>query len=462
MDAKRQKTQQLRLSFFAEGKGETRKTAERVEASKARNGTESSAGTERLMEEVVERGNLLDALKRVKRNRGSPGIDGMTVHELDAHLEIYWPDIRKQLMEGTYRPQPVRRVEIPKPNGGGVRKLGIPSVLDRLVQQMLLQVLQKRLDPTFSEHSYGFRPGRSAHQAIAKSQGYIKEGRQWVVDMDLEKFFDRVNHDRLMDLLSKRVEDKQVLKLVRAFLNAGVLEDGLVSPTKEGTPQGGPLSPLLSNIVLDELDRELERRGHVFVRYADDCNIYVRSERAGRRVMKGVTRFLEHKLKLKVNRHKSAVDTANRRKFLGFSFQVSGDFKRLIAPQAITRFKAEVRRLTRKKGGASIERTIQRVNVYLRGWIGYFGLCETPSVLRRLDAWIRRRLRCIIWRQWKTAKNRYKELRRRDVNRDLAERTAKSSKGPWHLSCSMATNVALSIGHFDDLGLLRLGPRTPA
>jgi RNA-directed DNA polymerase len=325
---------QLTLDFRSTPTGEARKTrTEAVESRQAAHAIESPAGTNRLMEEVCERANLREALRRVKANKGSPGGDGMTIDEITEYLKQHWPAIREQLLSGTYEPKPVRRVEIPKPDGVGLRKLGIPTVLDRFIQQAVMQVLQKQWDPTFSEHSYGFRPGRSAHQAVAQAQRYIAEGYNWTVDFDLEKFFDRVNHDKLMSRIAKRVEDKRLLKLIRAFLNAGVMENGLVSPSVEGTPQGGPLSPLLSNLVLDELDRELERRGHRFVRYADDSNVYVRSERAGQRVMESVTRFITQKLKLKVNEAKSAVARPSERKFLGFSFSAGPEVKRIIAPK---------------------------------------------------------------------------------------------------------------------------------
>ena len=458
MVVKRQKKQiQLKLPFTVEGEGEALSFTGRVEAAMARNGTESPAGTEWLMEEVVEDENLLEALKRVKQNRGGPGIDGMTVNDLASHMKKNWSGIRRQLLTGTYRPQPVKRVEIPKPNGG-MRKLGIPTVTDRLIQQMLLQVLQKRLDPTFSDHNYGFRPGRSAHQAVVQAQKYIQEGRKWVVDIDLEKFFDQVNHDKLMGLLAKRIKDKRILRLVRAFLRTGVMENGLVSPTKEGTPQGGPLSPLLSNIVLDVLDRELEKRGHRFVRYADDCNIYVKSKRAGHRVMKSITRFLEKKLKLKVNSLKSAVDRVSKRKFLGFSFTIGKQAKRRIAPQAIEQFKAKVRYLTQRATGKSLDDTMNELTKYLKGWLAYFGFCETPSVLRKLDNWLRRRLRSKLWKQWETPKNRFKELYRRGVSEVEAARTAMSSKGPWRISMCKAMCIATPIEFFDAIGLPRLAP----
>src|SRR5215467_13326855 len=336
MSGKRQKNQpeQGKLAFPVESRSDAPKAAEEgTETLVAKRQTESLAGTERLMEEVCELENCKQALQRVKANKGSPGVDGMTVEELPEYLKQHGLEIGEQLRNGTYQPQPVRRVEIEKPEGGGMRKLGIPTVLDRFVQQAVLQVLQKRWDPTFSEHSHGFRPGRSAKQAVHEAQQYIAEGYRWVVDLDLEKFFDRVNHDRLLAAVAKRVADKRMLKLIRAFLEAGVMEDGLVSSLDEGTPQGGPLSPLLSNLVLDELDRELERRGHRFVRYADDCNLYVGSERAGQRVMESVTRFITHRLKLKVNQAKSAVARPQERKFLGFSFTVGPDVKRIIAPK---------------------------------------------------------------------------------------------------------------------------------
>jgi len=426
-----------------------------TESLAAERGTESPAGTERLMEEVVERENVQEALKRVKANKGSPGVDGMTVHALPDHLKEHWPAIWEQLLSGTYEPQPVRRVEIPKPDGG-VRKLGIPTVLDRLIQQAVMQVLQRRWDRTFSEHSHGFRPRRSAHQAVAEAQQHVAAGYRWVVDLDLEKFFDRVNHDKLMGQGAKRVADKRVLKLIRAFLNAGVMENGLVSPVDEGTPQGGPLSPLLSNLVLDELDRELERRGHRFVRYADDCNIYVRSERAGQRVMESVTRFISKQLKLKVNQAKSAVARPQERKFLGFSFTRSREPKRRIAPKAKVRFKQRVRELTGRTRGVSLERMVRELATYLRGWRSYFGFCQTPWVLVHLDSWIRRRLRSVLWAQWKRVRRRRAELEQRGVSREWAKKTACSNLGPWRLSQDPSICQALPMAFFDALGLPRL------
>jgi RNA-directed DNA polymerase len=410
------------------------------------------------MEEVCERENLKQALKRVKANKGAPGVDGMTVQALPAYLREHWPTIRASLLEGTYQPQPVRRVEIPKPDGGGVRKLGIPSALDRLVQQAVLQVLQRQWDPTFSDSSYGFRPGRSAHQAVARAQDYIQAGYRWVVDLDLEKFFDRVNHDILMSRVAKRVSDKRLLKLIRSFLTAGVLENGLVGATDEGTPQGGPLSPLLSNLMLDELDKLLEQRGLRFVRYADDSNVYVRTERAGRRVMAGLKAFLAGKLKLKVNESKSAVARPHTRKFLGFTFSDREQVKRCIAPKALARFKERIRELTQRTRGISVDQLIGTLKRYLTGWRGYFGYCETPRVLRRLDEWIRRRLRCFLWKQWRRGRTRFEELVARGVHRNLAAQTAGSPHGVWRLSCSPALSKALSNRYFRSLGLPSVAP----
>src|SRR5215813_13337914 len=346
---------------------------------------ESPAVIEQLMEEVCNRENLVRAWKRVRQNKGSPGVDGMTIDDARDYLREHWPSIRSRLLRGTYQPQPVKRVEIPKPDGG-VRKLGVPCVVDRLIQQALLQVLQERWDPTFSRHSYGFRPGRSAHQAIAQAQQYVAAGYSIVVDLDLEKFFDRVNHDSLMARVAARVTDKRVLKLIRAFLKAGVMEDGLVSPVDEGTPQGGPLSPLLSNLVLDDLDKELTRRGHHFCRYADDCNIYVRSRRAGERVMASVSRFLTQKLRLRIKETKSAVAQPEERKFRGFSISNDGSERR-IAPKALDKFKTQIRDLTRRTRGISLPQLIEDLTPYFIGWRGYFGFCQTPRVLSNLEAW---------------------------------------------------------------------------
>ena len=395
---------------------------EGTESSMAKRKAESPAIGEQLMEEVIERENLRQALRRVKANKGSPGVDGMGVEELTGYLNEHWPSIREHLLSGIYKPQPVKRVEIAKP-GGGIRKLGIPTVLDRFIQQAVMQVLQRRWDRTFSQRSYGFRPNRSAHQAVAQAQQYVAAGYRWVVDIDLEKFFDRVNHDKLMGEVAKRITDKRMLKLIRAYLNAGVMENGLVSAMEEGTPQGGPLSPLLSNIVLDELDQELERRGHRFVRYADDCNIYVGSRRAGQRVMESITGFLTTRLKLRVNSEKSAVGRPWERKFLGFSFTLSREPRRRIAPQAVKRFRERVRGLTRRTRGVSLEEMVKQLTVYLRGWREYFGFCQTPSVLQSFDEWVRHRLRATAWKQWKQGRRRFAELRRRGVGKALAAQT---------------------------------------
>lgn len=386
----------------------------------------------------------------------------MTVDELPAYLKQHGREIGEQLRKGTYQPQPVKRVEIPKPDGGGVRKLGIPTVLDRFIQQAVLPVLQKRWDPTFSEHSHGFRPGRSARQAVHKAQQYIAEGHRRVVDLDLEKFFDRVNHDRLMAAVAERVADKRMLKLIRAFLKAGVMEDGLVSPVDEGAPQGGPLSPLLSNLVLDELDRELEQRGLHFVRYADDCNIYVSSKRAGQRVMESVTRFITHRLKLKVNQAKSAVARPEQRKFLGFSFTSEREPRRRIAPKAVARFKQRIQEQTRRTRGISLPQMVKEIATYLRGWLGYFGDSQTPSVLKSLESWLRRRLRSVVWKQWKRGRTRFRELRKRGVNRDLAAQTAGSPHGPWRIANSPALNIALPNAYFAELGLPPMVVRSSA
>jgi RNA-directed DNA polymerase len=376
----------------------------------------------------------------------------MTVVGITDYLKQHWPAIREQLLSGSYEPKPVRRVEIAKPDGG-IRKLGIPTVLDRFIQQAVMQVLQKQWDPTFSDHSYGFRPGRSAHQAVAKSQQYIAGGYGWVVDLDLEKFFDRVHHDKLMGQIAKRVEDKRLLKLIRAFLNAGVMENGLVSPSVEGTPQGGPLSPLLSNLVLDALDRELERRGLRFVRYADDSNIYVRSERAGQRVMESISRFITHRLKLKVNEAKSAVARPQDRKFLGFSFTAGPEVHRAIAPKALERFKQRIRDITRRAKGVSMETTMEELAPYLRGWRNYFGFCETPLVLISLTRWVRLRLRAAMWRQWKTPRRRRAALLALGVRPRLASNTAGSGRGPWYLARAKALSVGLSNAYLKSLGL---------
>ncbi len=454
MSGKRQKIQ-YSLALEPKDRGEAPAGGHQgVEPPMAASGPESPAKAEQLMEEVCERENLERAWKQVRKNKGGPGVDGMTIDDARDHLREHWPSIRTQLLEGNYQPQPVKRGEIPKPEGG-VRKLGVPCVVDRLIQQALLQVLQPRWDPTFSEHSYGFRPGRSAHQAVAQAHRYVAEGYGVVVDLDLEKFFDRVGHDSLLARVAARLSDKRVLKLIRAFLKAGVMEDGMVSPVEEGTPQGGPLSPLLSNIVLDDLDKELTRRGHRFCRYADDCNIYVCSHRAGQRVMASVSRFLTKKLRLKVNQAKSAVARPEARKFLGFSISNDGSERR-IAPQALAKFKARIRDLTRRTRGLSLEQVIEELAPYLIGWRGYFGFCQTPRVLTNLEAWIRRRLRMYLWRQWHNGHNRFKELRRRGVPKFNAAVAAGSPTGFWRMSGHPAVQMALRNHTFDSLGLPRI------
>jgi RNA-directed DNA polymerase len=423
----------------------------------AREPTERPMLSEHLMEEVFERHNLHAALKQVRANKGSPGVDGMSVDELPDFLKAHWPEIKDQLLDGSYRPMVIKRVEIPKPGSQEKRKLGIPCVLDRLIQQATLQVLQWRWDPTFSEFSYGFRPGRSAHQAVAQAQAYIEQGYPIVVDMDLEKFFDQVCHDRLMSRLAERIPDKRLLKLIRGYLQAGILEDGLVTPSKAGTPQGSPLSPFLSNVVLDELDKELEARGHRFCRYADDSNIYVRSLRAGERVMAGISRFITGRLKLKVNESKSAVDRPQNRSFLGFSFTGGKSAnRRKIAPKAMGRFKARVKEMTRRNQGRSLEQVVSALDPYLRGWTGYFGFCQTTSVLRDLDSWIRHRLRCLQWKQWKVYRRRKAELIKRGIRPELAHTSAFSAKGPWRISHTPGVRIALNNQFFDRMGLIRL------
>lgn len=454
MDARRP-NQQLDLPFTRTEAGEARPPVRQgVEASLTPPERESPApAAANLMEVICSSRNLSEAIRRVVANKGAPGVDGLTVRDLEAHWKGHGREIVSQLMSGTYKPAPVKRVKIPKPDGG-VRPLGIPTVVDRVIQQAVLQALQPIWEPTFSEHSYGFRPGRSAHQAVARAKGYITEGRAWVVDIDLEKFFDRVNHDKLMRALHGRIADRGVLTLIRAYLNAGVMEDGLVTPSQEGTPQGGPLSPLLSNIVLDELDKELERRGHAFVRYADDCNIYVQSETAGRRVMRSVSEFITRRLKLKVNQGKSAVDKPGRRKFLGFTFS---DKKAsvLVSGKALARFKDRVRELTGR--GVPARRLIGDLNVYLRGWAGYFGRCEAYWTLRDLDSWIRRRLRSLSWRAWRTPRKRFRELTRRGVDRSLAARMVRYWHSPWRASRSIALSTALpDLLWHNRLGLLSL------
>jgi RNA-directed DNA polymerase len=446
---------QLELALPMPGQGESlRRDVQEIEAVTARAERESPASTAHLMEAICDPDNIEAALRAVVRNKGAPGVDGITVKRLPGMLKARWSEIEDQLLRGRYQPQPVRRVKIPKP-AGGTRNLGIPTVIDRVIQQAVLQRLQPQWDPTFSEHSYGFRPGRSAHQAVVQAQADVIDGYRFVVDIDLAKFFDRVNHDRLLAAVAKRVSDRRVLRLIRGYLTAGVLDGGLFEESREGTPQGGPLSPLLSNLVLDELDRELERRGHRFVRYADDCNIYVRSEKAGRRVMGSLTRFIKGRLKLQINTEKSAVARPWHRSFLGFTVKDDPAFRRCIADQAVTRFKNRVRELTRRHRGVSLEKMIADLNPFVRGWASYFGFSqwyELPS----LDGWIRRRLRCAAWVQWKTRGQRYRELRRLKVSERSASAAIFSPKGPWRLSFSEALHRAFTKARFRRLGLLSM------
>ncbi len=412
--------------------------------------------TTTLMEEVVRRENLMAALKRVRANKGSPGVDGMTVEELGDYLREQWPRIREELLSGDYQPQPVKEMMIPKPEGG-TRQLGIPTVLDRFIQQALLQVLTPIFDPTFSPSSYGFRPGRNAHQAVKQAKQYIAEGYEWVVDMDLEKFFDRVNHDILMGRVAKRIEDKRIWRLIRRYLQAGVMVQGVVQERWEGTPQGGPLSPLLSNLLLDELDKELERRGHRFCRYADDGNVYVRTKRAGERVFESIERFLWKRLRLRVNRDKSAVAHYPERSFLGFSFTRGRELKIRFSAKSLRRMKGQVKAITRRSRGVSFGQVIEELNTFLRGWIGYYRLVETHTVIRDLDSWIRRRLRCFMVKRWiKSCHTRYKRLVAMGVNVKDALAMAGSRKGPWALSNAKPLKVAMPNQFFAKQGLLSL------
>jgi RNA-directed DNA polymerase len=429
----RQKSEQLELAL--DSRGEAPRSQRSGEAPMTSQRTDDSGNDHRLMEQVVERANALAALKRVKQNKGSPGVDGMTVGDLPTHLAEHWPEVREQLLAGVYQPQPVRRAEIAKA-GGGTRQLGIPTVLDRFIQQCLLQVLQPRFDPTFSEHSYGFRPGRSAHDAVRAAQGYIQSGRRWVADVDLARFFDRVNHDVLMERLSRRIADRRVLGLIRRYLAAGIMANGVVVERYEGTPQGGPLSPLLANVLLDEVDRELERRGLVFARYADDLNVYTGSRRAADDAMATLKR-LYARLRLQVNESKSAVARACERKFLGYSFWVAvGRVVRYrVAPAALAEMKARVRLITSRTGGRSMERVAQDLRSYLVGWKLYFQLAETPGVFRDLDEWLRRRLRAVAHKQTRT------------------------TRCWWRGAGSAAVHSALPISYFDQLGVPRLACR---
>ena len=448
---------QKTLTSTLEGTGEARKSlVEGVICGVAKEEIKRPKFNPNLMEEVLDQNNLNRAFKRVKSNKGSAGIDGMSVDELKEHLhENFWK-IKEALLTGKYQPSPVRRVEIPKLNGG-VRQLGIPTVMDRFIQQALTQVLQKGFDPTFSESSFGFRPKRSAHQAIKRSKDIQNEGYRFVVDIDLAKFFDEVNHDKLMSKLANSIEDKRVLKLIRAYLRAGVMSGGLVTTPDKGTPQGGPLSPLLSNIVLDDLDKELEARGHKFVRYADDCNIYVKSERAGLRVMRSVTNFIESRLKLKVNLNKSEVTRPFKTQFLGFSFTNQRDgIRSKISQKSLERLKDRIRELTSSRRRVNFKTFVKELRAYLNGWYGYFGKSDCKNILVRLDTWIRRRIRCYIWQQWKKIKTRFKRLKQFGVNEELAYTTACTRKGAWRLSNSPALYIAFPNSYFDRIGVPRL------
>lgn len=408
------------------------------------------------MEAVVERENMFGALRQVEANKGSAGVDGVSVDALRACLREHWPRIKEELLEGRYQPQPVRKVEIPKPGGKGMRQLGIPTVMDRLIQQALNQVMQPIFDPDFSESSYGFRPGRSAHQAVLRAREYAATDRRWVVDMDLEKFFDRVNHDILMARLARKIADRRVLQLIRRYLQAGSMVGGVVSPRTEGTPQGGPLSPLLSNILLDDLDKELEQRGHAFCRYADDCNIYVKSRRAGQRVLESLTRFLANRLKLKVNVDKSAVARPWVRKFLGYSMTFHKRPRLRVAPAVVDRMKAKLREQFRMGRGRNIRRVIEELTPVLRGWVNYFRLSEVKGNFEELDEWIRRKFRCIIWRQWKRTYTRAKNMMKCGLGEERAWRSAKNQRGPWWNSGASHMNQCFPKRFFERLGLVSL------
>jgi len=408
-----------------------------------------------LIEAVLEKENMLRAYKQVVGNKGAPGVDGMTTEDLKDYLKKYWPQIKDELLSGRYKPSPVKEVEIPKP-GGGVRKLGIPTATDRLIQQAVYQVLSPIFEIGFSESSYGFRPQRSAHQAVQKAREYVAEGKRWVVDMDLEKFFDRVNHDILMSRIARKIKDKHVLLLIRLYLQAGIMSNGIIMEREEGTPQGGPLSPLLSNILLDDLDKELEKRGHSFCRYADDCNIYVKSQAAGDRVMSSIKEFLEQKLKLKVNDKKSAVARPWTRKFLGYSMTVNKKTKLKVSPSAKDRLKDKLKEKFRQGRGRNLADFIGELRPLLIGWINYFKLSETKKMFEELDSWIRRKLRCIIWRQKKHGKARAKMLRKRGIEEERITKTIGNGRGPWWNAGAPHMNEAYPKSYFDSLGLVSL------
>jgi RNA-directed DNA polymerase len=411
---------------------------------------------EMLLEEVLRRENMLSALRRVRSNKGAPGIDGMTVEELVPYLKAEWPRIREELLKGAYYPMPVRQVEIPKPSGKGMRPLGIPTVLDRMIQQAILQVFTPIFDLHFSDSSYGFRPGRCCHDAVRAAQGYVGSGYRFVVDLDLEKFFDRVNHDVLMARVARRVKDKRLLRLLRRYLESGVMVGGVIQGREEGTPQGGPLSPLLSNILLDDLDKELERRGHHFCRYADDCNIYARSKAAGERVMESITRFLEKRLRLKVNREKSAVDRPWRRDFLGYTMTWHRQPKLRVSPDSIQRIRGKIRELMRKARGCSLKKVIGELVPLLRGWINYFRLSSIKIAFEELDGWIRRRLRCVIWQHWKKPRTRAKKLIKKGMERETAYISAYNGRGAWWNSGASHMHSAFPAKWFTQQGLISL------
>ena len=409
--------------------------------------------THKIMEAICDPDNLNKAYKNVLKNKGAAGIDGMTVDKLLPYLKEHGQEVRTKLLDGTYKWQPVRQVEIPKAGGKGTRKLGVATVIDRFVSQAILQVLQKHFDPKFSDHSYGFRPNKSPHQAIAQTQKYIAKGYTKVVDIDLKNFFDNVNHNKLMSELAKTIKDKRLLKLIRQLLRVGILVNGNRKLSDQGTAQGNPLSPLLSNVILDLLDKELEKRGHKFCRFADDCNVYVRSERAGRRVMRSLKTFIEKKLKLQVNEDKSAVDSVYKRSFLGFSFSNFRTLKRRLPPKTVKRFKERVRQLTSRGKGKSMQDVMEKLNKYCKGWLAYFGFSQNLRQLKDLGSWVRRRLRFGFWKQWKTAKNRFRQLRMRGVGVGLAERTSGTRKRPWRISASQALSIALPNSYFYERGM---------
>jgi len=411
-----------------------------------------------LMGQILSRENLQAAIKRVEANKGAAGVDGVTTRQLREYVQKHWPEIKLKLQEGTYKPSPVRKVEIPKPEGG-LRVLGIPTVIDRFIQQAILQVLTPLFDPGFSPHSYGFRPGKRGHDAVQQARKYIEEGYCIVVDIDLEKFFDRINHDILMSRVARKVKDKKLLKLIRSYLNSGIMVEGIRVRTEEGTPQGGPLSPLLANILLDDLDKELERRLLRFCRYADDCNIYVKTKRAGERVKQSITRYLEKKLRLKVSEVKSAVDRPWKRKFLGFSFYKQKVIKVRIAPKSLKRLKNKIREITNPTWSISMNERIQRLNQYLTGWIGYYALADTPSVLEGLEEWIRRRLRLCLWLQWKRVRTRIRELKALGLKKSQAKEIANTRKGAWRTTKTPHLHKALGNAYWQSQGLMSLTQR---